>query len=187
MRGVAGVVGTLLVAALLLGGACSDETDEASPAGKAGSGGLGGQSGVAGVAGGGSGGAPVMGTGGGGSGSGGGGTAGQGPCTTDDACVADRGAGSLCVSGTCTKATGACEANVLVVVADGRTVDDPALAGACHFRLTGCRHPVGTPASAGWCVSKGLAEVAPVLATSAASWPASQATRDDRPAPSPPS
>lgn len=73
-----------------------------------------------------------------------GGMAGAPPCsdsdTGDDACASGEGGGSLCVGGTCTKATGQCNAKLLVVVEHGRTVDDAALAGACHFRdLDGAR------------------------------------------------
>jgi hypothetical protein len=107
--------------------------------GVAGTGGIGGMSGsaggqfngmggTAGTAGAGSGGTAGVG------GVGGGGSSGAGPCPNDDACVTTKGAGSLCISDACTQATGACDSKTLVVVAPGRTVDDAALANACHFR-----------------------------------------------------
>jgi hypothetical protein len=111
------------------------EHPECAGAGASGQGGVGG--GTGGTAGGGSGGAPMMGTGGGG-------TAGAGACADDAACAADQGEGSLCVGGACTKAAGACDATLLVVVAPGRAVDDAVLAEGCHFRdLDGARAAVG--------------------------------------------
>jgi hypothetical protein len=119
-------------------GDCDAPVDGVCPA--AGAAGLGGSGGASGVGGGGTGGAPMMGAGGGGTG----GTAGAGPCTSDAACAADKGAGSLCVGDACTKATGACDATLLVVVAPGREPDDAALGGACHFRdLDGAREAIG--------------------------------------------
>ena len=84
--------------------------------------------GAAGASGGG--GATVMGLGGLGGGSGGG-----GPCANDAACVADRGAGSLCVGDACTAPSSSCAKATLAVVPDeafaGELADD--LNSACFY------------------------------------------------------
>jgi hypothetical protein len=107
-----------------------------------------------------------MGQGGGGMGGGGG----SGPCASDAACADDNGPGSLCVGDACTKASGACDATRLVVVAPGRRPDDAALAEGCHFRdLDGAREALG-PSTARLAVyADSASSTAPLAFTKAAS------------------
>jgi hypothetical protein len=124
-------------------GFCRLAPEDPYCAGRVGGAGASGVGGAAGAPAMGTGGAPAMGTGGGGAG-GTAGTAGAGACASDAACADAKGAGSLCVAEACTKASGACDATLLVVVAPGRAVDDATLADGCYFRdLDGARAALG--------------------------------------------
>lgn len=112
---------------------CRAAPEDPYCAGLNGSSGAAGVGGVGGAPAQGSAGAPMAGSGGGGGGTGGAG--GGGACASDEGCSSDEGPGSLCVAEACTKATGACDAKALVVVAK---VDEALAAAeprtACFFR-----------------------------------------------------